>query len=181
MVLLQCHKRTIVEDTNIEDSSSDAGDSESSVADLDPDLQAMKGLPVETRCHSTILIFHIDSMRKKSSKTSTLKIRIPVLADKRKRSANESPQPSEGELEKRMPKKSKPSAQTPKKQGEKDMVITKHAKKRGHPKGVANKTKKDFMAKKDFTVPVFLEIAQEPLLVRGKTGFEAFVGESKVL
>ena len=144
-----------------EDSSSNAGDSESSVADLDPDLQAIKGLPVESRYHSTILIFHIDSMRKKSSNASTLKIRIPVLADKRKRSANESPQPSEGELEKRMPKKSKPSAQTPKKQGEKDTVTTKQAKKRGRPKGAANKTKKDsdFVAKKDFTVPVFLKIA----------------------
>jgi hypothetical protein len=98
-----------------------------------------------------------------------------VLVDKRKRSTDESPQLSEAEdapSMKKKPKKLKSSTETPKKHGEKDVedddplpvIATKQAKKRGRPK-----TTKADSTNKDFSVPVYLEIAQEPVLVRGRT------------
>lgn len=93
-----------------------------------------------------------------------------MLIDKRKRSADKSPQLSEAEdapSKKKKPKKSKSSAQILKKQGKKDgdmLPVIATAKKRGRPK-----TPKVDSTNKDFLVPVYLEIAQEPVLMRGKT------------
>jgi hypothetical protein len=117
----------------------------------------------------------LDKLQKPSGKASILKIRIPVLVDKRKHSADESPQLSEAEdgpSKKKKPKKSKSNTQTPKKPGKKDtedndtlpVIATKPAKKLGRPK-----TAKVDSTNKDFLVPVYLEIAQEPVLMRGKT------------
>jgi hypothetical protein len=109
---------------------------------------------------------------KTSDKTSSLKIRIPVSVDKRKHWTDDSPS-SEAEDAPSKKKKLKSSTLTPTKQSEKGVedddtlpnVVTIQAKKRrGRPKA-ANVPH----ANKAFLVPVFLEIAQEPVLMRGKT------------
>jgi hypothetical protein len=111
---------------------------------------------------------------KTSDQTSSLKIRIPVSVDKRKHWTDDSLS-SKAEDAPSKKKKSKSSTLTPTKQSEKGVedsdddtlpnIVTIQAKKRrGRPKA-ANVPR----ANKDFLVPVFLEIAQEPVLMRGKT------------
>jgi hypothetical protein len=149
----------------------------SSVVDLDPELQAIKGPPVKISCSTTLTdcdcgLDNVDRLMKTSDKTSSLKIRIPVSVDKRKHWTDDSPS-SEAEDAPSKKKKLKSSTLTPTKQSEKGVedddtlpnVVTIQAKKRrGRPKA-ANVPR----ANKAFLVPVFLEIAQEPVLMRGKT------------
>jgi len=103
--------------------------------------------------------------------TSTLKIQIPVSVDKRKHWSDKSPL-SEAEDTPTKKKKLK-STLTPTKQSGKGVedddtlpsIVTKRVKKqRGHPK-----TANVAHANRDFLVPIYLETAQEPVLMRGKT------------
>ena len=120
-----------------------------------------------------------DRIAETFSATSTLKIRIPASVDKRKRCTDKSllseAEPEDTPSKKKKTKSSAPT-QTPKqsipvKGAEDDSddslpnTITKQVKKRrGRPKAA-----KVAHANRDFLVPVYLEIAQEPVLTRGKT------------
>jgi len=119
----------------------------------------------------------LDRVKKAFSKTSTLKIRIPASVDKRKRCTDESPL-SEAEDTPLKKKTLKSSTVTPTKQrmpvkGAEDgsddtlpTVVTERVKKR---RGRPPKTANVVHANKNFLVPVYLEIAQEPVLMKGKT------------
>jgi hypothetical protein len=102
-----------------------------------------------------------------------------VSADKRKRGTNKSHKSPSSEAEdvpsKKKKKKLKSSTETPIKPSSKGVedddsdtlpnIVTKRVKKqRGRPK-----TANVASANKDFLVPIYLEIAQEPVLMRGKT------------
>ena len=107
-----------------------------------------------------------------SGQTSPLKIRIPVSVDKRKHWTDQSPS-SEAEDAPLKKKKLETGTLTTTNQSRKGAedddallnAVTKQVKKRrGRPK-----TTNIPHANKDFLVPVYLEIAREPVLMRGKT------------
>lgn len=126
----------------------------------------------------TVTHLCVDRVLTSCSRTSAFKIRIPVLNDKRK--CPENPlQLSEAEESESPPKKkkakkskkgvdsaSKTQGRPPKKvlEGEGELPVIAPKRPRGRPKA----TRID-SAKRDFLVPVYLEIAQDAVLTRGKT------------